>query len=127
MYGVMIGKTQVSVSKGSRLSTQNISHATEPYGFRNATFHWQAPDITRFKERTLNGYHRKDGRVGTANYWLFIPTVFCENRNLDVIREAMHNELGYAITDKYKKYTSRLVRLSDGGTDLIDLTNHANQ
>jgi altronate hydrolase len=118
MYGVMIGKTQMAVSKGSRLTTQNISHATEPYHFRDVTFNWQAPDIDGFKDRTFNGYHRKDGRVGTANYWLFIPTVFCENRNLDVIREAMQNELGYAVTDKYKKYTNSLVQAYQDGQSL---------
>jgi len=62
------------------------------------------------------GYHRSDGRVGTANYWLFIPTVFCENRNLDVIREALHNELGYAVTDKYKRYTHQLIEALQNGT-----------
>jgi altronate hydrolase len=124
MYGVMIGKTQMAVSKGSRLTTRNISHASEPFAFRNATFNWQAPDITEFKDRTFNGYHRKDGRVGTANYWLFIPTVFCENRNLDVIREAMQNELGYAVTDKYKKYTQQLVQAYQDGhsLDMINFT-----
>ena len=64
------------------------------------------------------GYQRNDGRVGTANYWLFIPTVFCENRNLDVIREAMHNELGYAVTDKYKSYTRRLAEALKNGKDI---------
>jgi altronate hydrolase len=124
MYGVMIGKTKMAVSKGSRLTTLNISHATEPYAFRNATFNWTPPDISGFKGRTFNGYHRKDGRVGTANYWLFIPTVFCENRNLDVIREAMQNELGYAVTDKYKKYTNQLVQAYQDGQslDLINFT-----
>jgi altronate hydrolase len=34
--------------------------------------------------------------LNTANYWLFIPTVFCEGAgNLDVIREALHTQLGY--------------------------------
>jgi altronate hydrolase len=60
------------------------------------------------------GYHRTDGRVGTANYWLFIPTVFCENRNLDVIREAMQNELGYGVTDKYVSFTRELVNQFKG-------------
>jgi altronate hydrolase len=90
------------------MTTENIKHAAEPYDFRNAKFNWHAPDVSKFKGRTFNGYLRSDGRAGTANYWLFIPTVFCENRNLDVIREAMHNELGYAVTDKYKQYTKKL-------------------
>ncbi len=34
------------------------------------------------------GYHRRDGQVGTANYWLVVPLVFCENRNVNVIRQA---------------------------------------
>ncbi|MGL6269482.1 MAG: UxaA family hydrolase, partial [Chitinophagaceae bacterium] len=124
MYGVMIGKTKMGVSKGSRLTTQNLSHASEPYAFRNAVFNWQSPDISRFEGRTFNGYHRNDGRVGTANYWLFIPTVFCENRNLDVIREAMQNELVYAVTDKYKKYTHQLVKAYQDGQslDMINFT-----
>jgi len=56
--------------------------------------------------------------VGTANYWLFIPTVFCENRNLDVIREALHNELGYAVTDKYKQFTHQLTAAYKQGKDI---------
>lgn len=122
MYGVLVGKTQKDTVKGSRMSTENIKHAAEPYDYRNANFEWQAPDVSRFKGRTFNGYHRADGRVGTANYWLFIPTVFCENRNLDVIREAMHNELGYAVTDKYKQYTYHLLDAYKKGNQLNSIS-----
>lgn len=122
MYGVLVGKTQKDIIKGSRMSTENIKHAAEPYDYRNVKFEWQAPDVSKFKERTFNGYHRADGRVGTANYWLFIPTVFCENRNLDVIREAMHNELGYAVTDKYKQYTHHLLDAYKKGDQLDSIS-----
>lgn len=108
MYGVLVGKTTQPVKKGALMSTQNLHHAAEAYAYRGSTYQWVAPDVNAFRKRTFNGYHRPDGRVGTANYWLFIPTVFCENRNLDVIREAMHNELGYAVTDKYRRYTRAL-------------------
>jgi altronate hydrolase len=121
MYGVLVGKAQTDIAKGSRMSTENIKHAAEPYAFRKSNFIWHAPDVSKFKDKTFNGYHRKDGRVGTANYWLFIPTVFCENRNLDVIREAMHNELGYAVTDKYKQYTHALVNAFKNGETLDDV------
>ena len=87
-------------------------------------YEWHAPDVSKFKDKTFKGYHRSDGKVGTANYWLFIPTVFCENRNLDVIREALHNELGYAVTDKYKSYTHHLLEAYQKGEDLnaVDLS-----
>ncbi len=128
MYGVLVGKVQHAVKQGARMTTENTKHAAQPYAWRNAKFEWHAPDIGRFKNRTFNGFHRQDGRVGTANYWLFIPTVFCENRNLDVIREAMHNELGYAVTDKYKQYTHQLVNAYKKGDHVseIDLSPTSN-
>ncbi len=118
MYGVLVGKTTQPVKKGALMSTQNLHHAAEAYAYRGSTYQWVAPDVNAFRNRTFNGYHRPDGRVGTANYWLFIPTVFCENRNLDVIREAMHNELGYAVTDKYRRYTRALKEAYESQTPL---------
>lgn len=118
MYGVLVGKVQQDVLRGSLMTTENTKHAAEPYSYRGVAYNWQPPDVSKFQHRTFNGYHRSDGRVGTANYWLFIPTVFCENRNLDVIREALHNELGYAVTDNYKAYTHQLVQAYQQGEDI---------
>jgi altronate hydrolase len=121
MYGTLVGKIQFPVKLGTRMTTENLKHAAAPYEYRPYHYEWHAPDVTKFEGRTFNGYHRSDGKVGTANYWLFIPTVFCENRNLDVIKEALHNELGYAVTAKYKGYTRHLVEAYKNGTDLSAL------
>ncbi len=121
MYGVLVGKAQYDIAKGSWMSTDNIKHAAEPYIYRQVDFKWKAPDVSKFEGKTFNGYHRSNGEVGTANYWLFIPTVFCENRNLDVIKEALHNELGYAVTDKYKQYTKNLIEAYKEGKALPSL------
>ncbi|MFL5738977.1 MAG: UxaA family hydrolase [Flavisolibacter sp.] len=123
MYGVLVGKAQYFVPAGALMTTDNVKHAADPYQYRGSNYRWTPPDVSRFKGRTFNGYHRSDGRVGTANYWLFIPTVFCENRNMDVIREALVNELGYAVTDKYKRYTHHLVEAykTGGKVNGIDL------
>ena len=118
MYGVLIGKVQANVLKGSLMTTQNLKHAAESYGYRGVSYHWQAPDVSKYTHITFNGYHQNDGQVGTANYWLFIPTVFCENRNLDVIKEALHNQLGYAVSDKYLRYTQDLLLAYQNGKDL---------
>jgi altronate hydrolase len=117
MYGVTVGKAQQDIPAGSLMNVFNTRHAADPYSYRGNIKMWTAPDISHFKGRTFNGYHRSDGRVGTANYWLFIPSVFCENRNLDVIREALHNELGYAVSDKYKRFTRSLVNAVKEGRD----------
>lgn len=122
MYGVLVGTAQGDIPQGGLMTTENTKHAADPFAYRPYQYEWHAPDVSKFKNRTFNGYHRKDGRVGTANYWLFIPTVFCENRNLDVIREAMHNELGYAVTDKYKQYTHHLVEALQKGEDLTSVS-----
>jgi altronate hydrolase len=121
MYGVLVGKTTKPVSKGGVMTTENVSHASGDFKFRNATYEWTPPEVNKYRNRTFKGYVRNDGRVGTANYWLFIPTVFCENRNLDVIREALHNELGYAVTGKYKLKVRNLVDQLRNGKDLTHL------
>lgn len=51
--------------------------------------------MSAWSGREFLGYHRADGSVGTANYWLVIPMVFCENRNVNVLREALVHDLGY--------------------------------
>jgi altronate hydrolase len=124
MYGVLVGKAQKHIPKGGLMTTENLKHAALPFTYRPSHYQWQPPDVSKFQGRTFNGYLRSDGRVGTANYWLFIPTVFCENRNLDVIREAMHNELGYAVTAKYKSYTHQLLEAYQSGEDIssVDLS-----
>jgi altronate hydrolase len=118
MYGVLVGKMQTEVPAGGLMTTNNVKHAADPYAYRPYHYEWHAPDVSKFKGKTFKGYHRSDGRVGTANYWLFMPTVFCENRNLDVIRESLHNELGYAVTDKYKIKTHQLLELYKKGADI---------
>ena len=71
MYGVLVGTVQHDVGKGMRMTTENTKHAAGNYAFRNYNYQWQPPDVSRFVNRTFNGYHRSDGSVGTANYWDF--------------------------------------------------------
>lgn len=118
MYGVLVGKATTPILKGGLMTTDNIHHASQDYGFRDVNYQWQKPDVSAFANRTFNGYHRKDGRVGTANYWLFVPTVFCENRNLDVIKESLYHTLGYTVTDKYRLFTDQLLTAFNEGESI---------
>lgn len=121
MYGVLVGKTQHAVPGGGLMSVENTKHAADPFEYRPYKYEWTPPDVSKYSQRTFNGYHRSDGSVGTANYWLFMPTVFCENRNLDVIREALHNNLGYAVTDKYKQFAKQVVEAYQKGESISDI------
>jgi len=118
MYGVLVGKATTAIPQGGLMTTENVHHASQDYAYRKVNYEWQVPDVSKFNDRTFNGYHRADGRVGTANYWLFVPTVFCENRNLDVIKEALYNTLGYTVTDKYKQFTEQLLEAHQAGEDI---------
>lgn len=95
MYGVLVGKAVKEIMQGEVINTENIKHASADYQDENANYSWSAPDISKYEGKTFKGYHRKDGRVGTRNYWLVIPLVFCENRNLDVIENSLADKLGY--------------------------------
>lgn len=121
MYGVLVGTTQCDVARGSLVTTANLKHAAEPYAYRETNFSWEKPDVSQFANKTFNGFVRSNGQVGTANYWLFIPTVFCENRNLDVIKEALHHKLGYAVSDKYSKYTQSLLEAYQNGESVNNI------
>jgi len=118
MYGAIVGQLQSDILKGQVMTTTNTKHAAGKYAYRFFNYQWQPPDVSQFRHKTFNGYKRSDGRVGTANYWLFIPMVFCENRNLDVIKEAMCNELGYAVTDRYKQFTQQMFQGYQAGEDI---------
>jgi altronate hydrolase len=120
MYGVLVGRTQKAVTAGSLVSIGNLKHASESFDFRGVRYQWVPPDISSFRNSFFNGFHRSNGSVGTANYWLFIPTVFCENRNLDVIREVLQGELGYSVTEKYKSFTRELILAQQEGKNLTD-------
>ena len=125
MYGTLVGKVQTSIPKGGLMTTENTKHAAGSYAYRGFNYHWEMPDVSRFIDQTFNGYKRKDGRVGTSNYWLFIPMVFCENRNLDVIKEALQKELGYALSDKYKSFTRQLIDAYKKGEDIYNIDLHS--
>ena len=127
MYGVLVGKATTFIPQGGLMTTENVHHASQDYAYRDVNYQWQAPDVSKFQNRTFNGYHRQDGKVGTANYWLFIPTVFCENRNLDVIKESLYNTLGYNVTDKYKQFTDQLLTAYRDGESIesFDVANLA--
>ncbi|MBY5952651.1 altronate dehydratase family protein [Algoriphagus marincola] len=109
MYGVLVGKAVKSIPKGGLLTTENIKHEASSFTHRSAHYQWNAPDVSKFAERTFDGFHRADGQVGTANFWLVIPLVFCENRNVEVIKDAFLEELGYAKPNPYKGLVKNLI------------------
>ncbi|MGC3947250.1 MAG: altronate dehydratase family protein [Chryseolinea sp.] len=109
MYGVVVGRAILPIPRGGVIGTHNLKHKSAPYSGRTKKYSWTAPDVSKFKGRTFDGYHRPDGQVGTANYWLVVPLVFCENRNVEAISDALVDQLGYSKPDPYKDFVHELV------------------
>jgi len=120
MYGGLVGKTVRFIPAGGIIKTQNVKHQASSFSEKEVTTTWQAPDVSKWEGRTFMGYHRADGQVGTANFWLVIPMVFCENRNVEAIKQAFIEELGFGHHDAYKNYVQQMVELFRAGkTDEI--------
>ena len=100
LYGVPVGKATVDIRRGEAVTTENLHHyAAEVELEPQAPYSWTPPDVARFDGATFPGVVRADGRVGTANYWLVFPLVFCENRNVEHLRNALEAPLGYTRND----------------------------
>jgi altronate hydrolase len=60
--------------------------------------------------------------VGTRNYWLVVPLVFCENKNIEVLKQSLEEELGFAAPQLYRHQVAELAKLyREGQVDKIDV------
>lgn len=109
MYGVTVGRATRAIAAGGRLTTDNVEHVTDSAQTEARRTDWQAPDVSAFEGRTFEGFHRGDGSVGTANYWLVVPLVFCENRNIEVLRTCINEALGNDPHRHYKRMARALL------------------
>jgi altronate hydrolase len=121
MYGILVGKATKEIPSGGLLTVNNIHHATQDYGIGTRKTEWKIPDTSTFRNRSFNGYQRADGTVGTANYWLVVPLVFCENRNLQVLKDSLVKDLGYASSNIYQQQTRELIQMVRTGRTAEDI------
>lgn len=112
MYGVIVGKANQSIKKGEVITTENVKHQSAKVEGKNETLGWIPPNVDKWKNRTFMGYHREDGQVGTENVWLFFPLVFCENKNIETLKDIFEKEL---LHEKASKHQLLLRSLLNGG------------
>ncbi|MDN3549408.1 UxaA family hydrolase [Mucilaginibacter aquaedulcis] len=123
MYGVLVGRATSTIPQGGLLSTQNVHHASEGFHLGERKLQWHQPDTSNFEGKTFNGYHRADGSVGTSNYWIVVPLVFCENRNINVLKEALVDKLGYKKAKSYEGDVEQLMELYQAGKSVEEILN----
>jgi altronate hydrolase len=116
MYGVKVGVANQNISKGSAVTTQNMDNAfNENIDFEN-TGKSSVQSITKTKKHFM-GYPRKDGTVGTQNVWLFFPLVFCENRNVELLKTVFEREF---YPDQLSEHQHFLRSLIQGAEEVIE-------
>ncbi|MDX6183620.1 altronate dehydratase family protein [Flavobacterium sp. Fl-77] len=126
MYGVLVGKASARIEKGGLLSTSNVKHESDKVTGKTETIGWTAPNVDKWKDRTFLGYHREDGQVGTENIWLFFPLVFCENRNIEILKDIFEKELMKPKENDYQLLLRSLVKTETGGAANEAASNDAN-
>ncbi|AYL94146.1 UxaA family hydrolase [Mucilaginibacter celer] len=123
MYGVLVGKASSFIPQGGLLTTENVYHAADGFRLGERKLDWHKPDTNSFEGKTFMGYHREDGSVGTANYWVVVPLVFCENRNINVLKEALVDKLGYKKAKSYEGDVEQLMELYQAGKSVEEILN----
>jgi len=111
MYGVLVGKASQPIQCGELLTTGNLHHQAAGYHEKSHDYRWSHPDVSRWQERSFLGYRRSDGQVGTRNYWIVDPLVFCENRHILNLKQAFEEELGFSKPPAYRQQVAELVKL----------------
>jgi altronate hydrolase len=121
MYGVLVGEATENIEQGSAVTINNVHHATEDFTLGERKTEWHKPNVSNFSDKIFMGYHRQDGSVGTSNYWIVVPLVFCENRNIEVLREALTGKLGFKKTKSYEAEVESLVNLYQAGRSVKEI------
>ncbi|MEC8602257.1 MAG: altronate dehydratase family protein [Bacteroidota bacterium] len=125
MYGVVVGKAKKNIKIGEKISLSNIIHQTENYFVPKKTknIYWNSPNVKHFINTKFHGYIRDDGKVGTENNWLVIPLVFCQNRNIDVLKKNMIKSLGFERDSDDTYDLSELINKYRSGASISELSN----
>ena len=115
MYGVKVGLANQDIPRGAALTTKNMDNAfNEDISFENVGK--SSVQSLPKNERYFMGYPRKDGTVGTQNIWLFFPLVFCENRNVELLKTVFEREF---YPDKLSEHQHFLRTLVQGKSETV--------
>src|SRR5205085_3968649 len=84
-YGQPIG-TSLGIREGERISHDNMSNDVPIVRALPEDLHTPQPDYIPLSERaTFMGFRRPDGRTGTRNFVLIVPTSMCASHEAQQI------------------------------------------
>ncbi|MDT0675866.1 UxaA family hydrolase [Autumnicola musiva] len=119
MYCMDVDQARLPIPKGSLLTTENVMHSAGNYSIPELPISDnQFEEKQKVTDKVFEGYLREDVQVGTANYWIFIPLVFCQNRNISILKDAFEAALGYKKENPYKLQLMNLI-YGDNGIEVL--------
>ncbi len=121
MYGVLVGEATCPIQAGDRITIENLIHRSAEFSAGKGSKSWTSPSTTKWKNKTFLGYHRSDGSVGTANYWLVVPLVFCENGNIEILKRSMTKALGFNKRSQYESFAEELAKAYKNGDSPVNV------
>ena len=107
-YGQPIG-TSLGIRQGDQITHDNMSNEVPVIRELPANLSTPPPDYIPPAERaTFMGFRRPDGRVGTRNYVLIVPTSMCashEAQQISMIAEfTLYNRQKYPNVDAWSQF-----------------------
>jgi altronate hydrolase len=98
-FGQPIG-TSLGIKSGEQITHANMSNDVPIVRELPENLHTPAPDYLSLDQRaTFAGYRRRDGRVGTRNYVLIVPTSMCASH--EALQISTIAEFTFYNRDKY--------------------------
>ena len=103
-YGYPIGHTTAAVKAGAWIHSHNLK--TNLHDDLEYTYSHKVYDIAcAASDRKVNGYLRKDGRMGIRNELWIVPSVGCVNGQATAIAERVKAECDCSHLDDVRVYT----------------------
>jgi altronate hydrolase/galactarate dehydratase len=87
-YGQIIGYARQAIRPGDHIHTHNMEMGDHFYGAKGAVGKVSKAERPAAVERSFDGFHRSDGKVGTRNYLGILTSVNCSGSVARFIAEA---------------------------------------
>ena len=116
MYGIVVSKAIKPIAQGGAIGTHNIKHKAARFQAAQKIF-VGSTRCFEVQEQNFMDITVPMAKWAMANYWLVIPLVFCENRNVNVIRQAFEEALALVslnLTKLFERFDLTLQRRKDG-------------
>ncbi len=85
-YGQIIGQAKANISVGDHVHVHNLGMGAHQQDYAHASANTPLAGIS--ENRTFQGFHRADGKIGTRNYIGILTTVNCSGSVARFIAEA---------------------------------------